>query len=282
MKAIYEPRGRAAEYAPLACNLYRGCTHGCRYCYVPRCLHASKESFHAEVRERRGVLDAFARDAEKLAGDPREILFCFTSDPYPERCPSSATRWALMRAGLNNLRATVLTKAGKRAMRDFDILKEHGFTFGTSLVFIDDELRAKYEPHAAPVAERLTALAAAKTAGLRTWVSVEPVVVPAEALRVIALCADIVDHWKIGKLNHGPHLDGELAGIEREVDWKRFYVELIGTLQSLNADYYIKADLRKAALGRPKGDDSVGFRAHNRAGNMGTSVIDDFPAGQTA
>ena len=26
---IYEPRGRAREYSPLAVNLYRGCSHGC-------------------------------------------------------------------------------------------------------------------------------------------------------------------------------------------------------------------------------------------------------------
>ena len=26
MNVIYEPKGRAREYAPLACNLYMGCT----------------------------------------------------------------------------------------------------------------------------------------------------------------------------------------------------------------------------------------------------------------
>src|SRR5215472_2137732 len=31
--AIYPPRGQAGEYAPLACNPYRGCGHGCVYCY---------------------------------------------------------------------------------------------------------------------------------------------------------------------------------------------------------------------------------------------------------
>ena len=31
---IYEPAGRAREYAALACNVYRGCEHGCIYCYA--------------------------------------------------------------------------------------------------------------------------------------------------------------------------------------------------------------------------------------------------------
>lgn len=32
MSLIYEPAGRAREYAALACNVYRGCDHACVYC----------------------------------------------------------------------------------------------------------------------------------------------------------------------------------------------------------------------------------------------------------
>ena len=35
---IYAPAGQAGEYAPLAANPYRGCGHGCAYCYVPQVL----------------------------------------------------------------------------------------------------------------------------------------------------------------------------------------------------------------------------------------------------
>jgi hypothetical protein len=32
-KAIYQPSGKAAEYAGYACNFYVGCSCGCTYCY---------------------------------------------------------------------------------------------------------------------------------------------------------------------------------------------------------------------------------------------------------
>ena len=33
MSLIYEPKGKAREYSPLALNVYSGgCDHACRYC----------------------------------------------------------------------------------------------------------------------------------------------------------------------------------------------------------------------------------------------------------
>jgi len=84
MNIIYEPKGRAREYAPLAANIYKSCTHGCKYCYAGAAMHMSKETFHAENRARIDVIQKLRKDAEKLLGDDREILFCFLGDPH---CP---------------------------------------------------------------------------------------------------------------------------------------------------------------------------------------------------
>ena len=32
-RIIYEPSGPAREYSSLACNIYKGCQHGCVYCF---------------------------------------------------------------------------------------------------------------------------------------------------------------------------------------------------------------------------------------------------------
>lgn len=40
MSLIYEPRGRAREYAALALNTYTGCSHGCQYCFAIDCAPA--------------------------------------------------------------------------------------------------------------------------------------------------------------------------------------------------------------------------------------------------
>jgi DNA repair photolyase len=65
---IYAPRGQAGEYAPLATSPYRGCGHGCAYCYVPLVTKQPRNEFNAGAVERPGYLDRLRRDAKRLQG----------------------------------------------------------------------------------------------------------------------------------------------------------------------------------------------------------------------
>src|SRR5438552_6098858 len=81
---IYAPAGQAGEYAPLASNPYRGCGHGCAYCYVPRVLHMDRREFDAGAEPRPDFLDSLTRDAQlyRAAGIREQVMLSFTSDPY--------------------------------------------------------------------------------------------------------------------------------------------------------------------------------------------------------
>lgn len=238
MSLIYEPGGKAGEYSGLAVNLYVGCPFGCTYCYGPGAAHVTKENYHNAPRLKKDVLAKLAVEAKKMAGDPREILLSFLTDPYFSEEAAAMTREALIILGENELKATVLTKAGTRAERDFDVLEKYGFSFGTSLVWMDDSDRLRWEPQAAPVWRRVDAIRKADKRGIRTWVSLEPVVDPDEALAVIAELHCRVDHWKVGKLNGMPE-------VEKLVDWAKFHRDVVGLLEELGADYYIKKSLGK-------------------------------------
>lgn len=239
MKAIYEPKGRALEYSPLAVNLYTGCPHGCKYCFAANSRFTKPETFHANVQPRKGILKAVESDCKRLKGDPRPVLMCFHCDPYPpEGTCDDVTRPALELMEKYNMTAQVLTKGGTLALRDFDILKRNGWKFGTTLLFWDDELRKEWEPNAATVVSRELAVIEAHKAGIETWVSVEPVVDAGEALAVIRGLLPFVDFWKIGKINHYP-------AIEKSIDWTWFLFrvrELLG-----DRPHLIKEDLLTAA-----------------------------------
>jgi len=220
MKAIYEPKGRALEYAPLACNLYTGCRHGCRYCYAPRVLRRDRAEFGRDVRPRAGILQALSRDCARARagayGEDKRVLLCFTCDPY-QKGVEDVTGDALQMLGEAGMIPVILTKNPKLALRwDADYLFKYRAEFGVTISLTSESDREKWEPGAVPIEERFEALRAAKALGLYTWVSVEPVIYPEQALEVIRKSAEIgVDAIKVGKLNYD-------AGMEAQVDWWLF------------------------------------------------------------
>jgi len=285
---ITKAAGRAAEYAPYALTLYETCPHACRYCYVPstppiRAKGRTAADFHMPARPRKDIIKRLAATVERglnvPSGDP--ILLSFMSDPYPPGA-DGLTRQALDLLDMHS-DVAILTKGGMRAAHDFDILKRNQWWFGQTIIFTDDSdasfldcslcphdpddpcplekdndypdcTLGGWEPRAAPYASREAALQIAHDYGVPTWVSIEPVIDPDQALDVIDRLLPYVRHWKIGKLTGR---DEETKTIEARIDWTRFLAEVRSLLHFSEEvtepgrfesnTHYIKRDLLKAA-----------------------------------
>lgn len=132
---------------------------------------------------------------------------------------------------------TILTKGGTRAVRDFDLLEGYDLgRFGTTSVFMDQKEADHWDPGAATVKERIQAIQEAHSRGIKTWVSVEPIIEPDQALEVIRELHPIVGHWKVGKINHWPE-------IERRHNWVALREEAKSLLNDLGAKFYLKKSL---------------------------------------
>ena len=236
MSVIYEPSGKAREYSELACNLFTGCRHRCVYCYCPAILHQTLAAWSGNPRPRENILQLLDKEAAKMPGCSKEILFCFMSDPYQTEEAAHITRRALLICERHKFKkVNILTKAGMRAMDDFDIFgRNPGWKFGSTIVFKDESLRQQWEPSAPPIESRYTAVMDAFKRKIYTWVSVEPVIDPQEALQVMSDLKSYVNFWKVGKLNHFPE-------IEKTIDWGKFLADVRVMLNGSN--YYIKKDL---------------------------------------
>ncbi len=237
MQAIYEPKGRAREFSSLAANLYRGCSHSCRYCFVPQTIKMKRDDFVTDPHPRKDILKVLEKDALKYRGDEREILLSFTSDPYqPLEMELGITRRTIEILMENDLRFTILTKGGIRATRDFDLLKSYEkCRFGTTLIFTKQADADRWEPNAPPLSERIEAIRLARDQGIKTWISLEPVIDPFQALELIKVLNPFVGEWKVGKLNYKQP--------DSEVDWIKFREVVKALLESVGAKYYIKKSL---------------------------------------
>ena len=234
---IYEPKGRANEDCKLAVNLYRGCGHGCIYCYAPSALFIDRAEFSKAV-PRKNIISRLAIDAAKAAADGAtgNVLLCFTTDPYqPINDTHGLTRQAIEILHKNGFNVTILTK-GSNAWRDFD-LYHPGDEYAATLTFLDTEKSLQWEPEAAIPWGRILNLRIAHDQGIRTWVSLEPVIEPAETLEIIRQTHTFVDHYKVGTLNNHPRA--------KLIDWPKFAKDVVATLNHFDCHYYLKKDLRK-------------------------------------
>lgn len=239
MKVIYRPKGTALEYAPLAVNLYRGCPHGCKYCYAPAALRMDRQAFR-DVRLRENVLEHLLNDVRSPLAKAGPVLLCFSCDPYPSiEEDYSITRQALQILGEAGLPIRVLTKNPTLATRDFDLYLEYGVEFGVSLAWGTDWQRANAEPYAGTVPERIAALVQAKLRGIRTWVSMEPVIDPQSALQALRLLRGKADLVWIGRINHAPAL-------ERGVDWRAFRGQALAVAVECGLNVRFKKSLLEA------------------------------------
>jgi len=244
MRAIYQPAGRAREYAELACNLYTSCNHGCKYCYVNLIPgFACRNTTRAVPEPRAGILEQVGRDILKKPHDRREILLCFTCDPYPAKVDTKITGEVLLELAIAGRRATVLTKGGMRAARDFDILGRNKWSFGQSIGLHTKAKLSFWEPGASSIQERLGAFILAKDLGIWTWASIEPVIDAQEALDCIEWCRGYVDFWKFGKTNHISAI-AEADPFWEEPDWKSYLAKALKIIGK--TPYMVKDDLQKA------------------------------------
>jgi DNA repair photolyase len=247
---IYAPAGQAGEYAKLAANPYRGCSHGCIYCYVPAAIHMPRAEFDAKAEPKPNYIERLRRDAEKYAaaGIKEQVLLSFSTDPYhPD--DTTLTRETLQVLREHGLAFCTLTKGGTRALRDLDLFRSGRDAFASTLTTLDDNVSREWEPKAALPGDRIKALKAFCFAGMYTWVSLEPVIDTETTLEIIRQTHEFVDLYKVGRLNY--------HRLTRLTNWKEFTGKVIALLTELGNDYYIKKDLQPFL---PEGFRNVKYR----------------------
>lgn len=244
MSVIYRPTGMAREYSPYALNIYIGCSHRCKYCYAPGTLQRSAQSYFGTPSPRKNILSLAEADLMRNIYT-EQILLSFVGDVYCDSSDNGATTREMLKL-LNTYKApvAVLSKGGKKMLRDIDVFQAFGsrIAVGTTLTFIDEPKSAEWEPFASRPEERLETLKELHDAGIKTFASFEPTIEPSESIKLIerTLKDNSVDHYKIGKINHYRDAD-------KWQDWRQYLIDCVALLRPTNKEVYYKFCLRKFA-----------------------------------
>jgi DNA repair photolyase len=165
-------------------NPYRGCEHGCAYCFA-RPTHAYMGlspglDFETKLFAKPNAAALLEKELAKPGYEPRTIAIGTNTDPYQpiER------RYRIMREILEVLDLTnhpvgIVTKSAL-VTRDIDILSgmaERGLVkVALSVTSLDRKLARAMEPRAATPTRRLETLKLLSAAGIPTTVMVAPVI----------------------------------------------------------------------------------------------------------
>ena len=165
-------------------NPYRGCEHGCVYCFA-RPTHAymglsAGLDFEAKLFAKPDAAKLLDRELSKEGYQPRTIAIGTNTDPYQP----IEKQWRIMREILEVLEARshpvgIVTKS-TLVTRDIDILSrmaEKGLAkVALSVTTLDRKLARAMEPRAATPSKRLEAMRELSNAGIPVSVMVAPVV----------------------------------------------------------------------------------------------------------
>ena len=161
----------------------RNCTFGCTYCYVP--TMRIQGGLKPEDWQRWGQFTTFKSNAADLLR--RELrahqrIYCSPMvDPYQpaEECERMMPR--ILDALLDTPappRVFVLQTRGPLILRDLERLRALAqrttLRVSFSITTNREEMRKLYEPHCAPIAERLDAIRTLRDAGIETYATLAP------------------------------------------------------------------------------------------------------------
>lgn len=165
-------------------NPYRGCEHGCIYCYArPTHGHMGLSAgldFETRLFAKPDAPDLLRKELAKARYEPRPIAIGTNTDPYQ---PIEA-EWRIMRGILEVLEearhpVTIVTKSAL-VLRDLDILGRMAVQrlakVAISVTTLDHRLARRMEPRASTPKRRLAAIAALAGAGVPTGVMTAPLI----------------------------------------------------------------------------------------------------------
>jgi DNA repair photolyase len=159
-----------------ALNPYRGCAHGCLYCYVQDVTRFAMDRPWGSVVEAK-VNIAHQLKGELAKGVKGVVGVGTVTDPYqPAEAELELTRGCLSLLKRYRARTSILTKSDL-VLRDLDIMAGwEGVEVGLSIGCPDDASASAIEPRAPPPSRRFNALAKLSEAGLDTYLLAAPIV----------------------------------------------------------------------------------------------------------
>lgn len=165
-------------------NPYRGCEHGCVYCYA-RPTHAylglsAGLDFETEIFAKQDAAERLAETLRRPGYRAAPIAIGTVTDPYQPVERGQNLMRPILKILLEARHPAVIVTKSATILRDLDLLEEMAksslLAVGISLTTLDHRLSRSMEPRASAPGRRLSAVSALSGAGIPVTAMVSPVI----------------------------------------------------------------------------------------------------------
>jgi DNA repair photolyase len=154
-------------------NPYKGCDHGCRYCYAPNILRIPRREWGEFVEVKRNIPRVLAKELKtKKKGT---VGISVTTDPYqPLEEKYELTRLCLEQLARFDFPISIITKS-PLVTRDLDLLSKFSDAeVGLTITTLNDHERGLLEPKAPSIESRINTLKKCNKNGIITYAFLGP------------------------------------------------------------------------------------------------------------
>jgi DNA repair photolyase len=182
-------------------NPYRGCEHGCIYCYA-RPTHeylgfSAGLDFESKIMVKTDAAELLAAELSSPRWKPQTLVLSGVTDPYqPVERKLKITRGCLQVLARFRNPAAIITK-NRLVTRDTDLLSElamcQASAVNISVTSLDPSLQRVLEPRTSVPAARLEAIEKLRSAGIPIGVMVAPIIpglTDHEVPKILEACAN--------------------------------------------------------------------------------------------
>ncbi|WP_374624580.1 PA0069 family radical SAM protein [Devosia sp.] len=265
-------------------NAYRGCEHGCAYCYARPSHnylgHSAGLEFERDIYVKVNAVELLRRELADKRYRPKPIAMGTNTDPYqPAERGHRLTREILAVLAETRHPVTITTKSAL-VVRDLDILKPMAdlnlVRVALSITSMDHRLSRKLEPRASTPEKRLEAVRLLSEAGIPVTVMAAPMIpaindmelerildaAAAQGARdvqmiLVRLPGEVRDIFREWLLRHFPDRVGHVMGLVRDTRGGRDNDPNFGTRMTGEGAYAVllrqRLDIARAryGLGKP-------------------------------
>ena len=165
-------------------NAYRGCEHGCSYCYARPTHaflgHSAGVEFERDIYVKVNAVEALRAELAAKNYRVKPVAMGTNTDPYqPAERKHKLTR-GILEVMLETRHPVMITTKSALIIRDLDLLTELAklglVKVAISMTSMDHKLSRKMEPRASSPARRLEAIRLLSEAGIPTAVFASPMI----------------------------------------------------------------------------------------------------------